>query len=186
MNVQAQNLPGDAIARAYNSSPGITIGNVSANANISGTLSNLQAVARVQAPTATYPTTGRVVVAQQGENIVLPNAVLNVAGGTITAQGQLAQQRWQGVVNTSQIQLNRFSPQLRGRLNSNIQLAGTTESFQLADIRATGQIRLSQGVALLAQPLTAQFQWNGDQIIVENASTPGLNANGAIAIQPQD
>jgi translocation and assembly module TamB len=182
-NVQAQNLPGDAIAKAYNSSPSITIGNVSANANISGTLNNLQTVARVQAPKATYPTTGRVVVAKQGEKIVFPEAVLNVAGGTIRARGQLAQQRWQGVVNASQIQLNRFSPQLRGRLNSNIQLAGTTESFQLADIRAAGQIRLSQGVALLAKPLTAQFQWNGQQIIVENASTPGFSANGAIAIQ---
>jgi translocation and assembly module TamB len=182
LNVQAQNLPGDAIAKAYKSSPGITIGNVSANTNISGTLNNLQAVAQVQAPTATYPTTARVVVAKQGENILLPGAVFNVAGGTIVAQGQLAQQRWQGVVKTSQIQLNRFSPQLRGRLNSNIQLAGTTQSFQLADIRAAGQIRLSQGVALLAKPLTAQFQWNGEQIIVENASTPGLSANGAIAI----
>ncbi|MCC5622226.1 translocation/assembly module TamB domain-containing protein [Nostoc sp. CHAB 5715] len=253
-NVQAQNLPGDAIARAYNTSPAITIGNVSANARISGTLNNLQTVARVQAPTATYPTTGRVVVAKQGQNIVFPDAVLNVAGGTIRASGQLAQQRWQASVNAqqlqlnrfgqippqfqgvlsnaalnlsgstasfqpstiqatgqarlnlaggtvnvsninldagrwqllanvSQIQLNRFSPQLRGRLNSNIQLAGTAESFQLADIRAGGQIRLSQGVALLAKPLTAQFQWNGQQIIVENASTPGLSANGAIAIQ---
>ncbi|MBE9104992.1 translocation/assembly module TamB domain-containing protein [Nostoc cf. edaphicum LEGE 07299] len=183
LNVQAKNIPGDAIAKAYNSSPDITIGNVSANANISGTLNNLQAVARVQAPNATYPTTGRVVVDQQGENLVFPNAVLNVAGGTITAQGQLAQQRWQAAVNTSQIQLNRFSPQLRGRLNSNLQLAGTTESFQLADIRAAGQINLPQGIAQLTQPLTAQFRWNGQQIIVENASTPGFTANGAIAIQ---
>ncbi|OYE03287.1 translocation/assembly module TamB domain-containing protein [Nostoc sp. 'Peltigera membranacea cyanobiont' 232] len=182
-NVQAQNLPGDAIARAYKSSPSITIGKVSANANISGTLKNLQAVARVQAPTATYPTTGRVVVTKQGENIIFPDAVLNVAGGTIVAKGQVAQERWQGVVNTSQIQLNRFSPQLRGRLNSDIQLSGTTKSFQLADIRAAGKIRLSQGVALLAKPLVAQFQWNGQQIIVENASTAGLSANGAIAIQ---
>ncbi|MEH1769894.1 MAG: translocation/assembly module TamB domain-containing protein [Nostoc sp.] len=183
LNVQAENLPGDAIARAYNSSPSITIGNVSANANISGTLSNLQTVARVQAPNATYPTTGRVVVTKQGENILFPDAVLNVAGGTIRARGEVAQERWQGGIKTSQIQLNRFSPQLRGQLNSNIQLAGTTKSFQLADIRAAGQVRLSQGVALLAKPLTAQFQWNGQQIIVENASTPGLSANGAIAIQ---
>ncbi|MHC5597531.1 MAG: translocation/assembly module TamB domain-containing protein [Nostoc sp.] len=183
LNVQAEKLPGDAIAQAYKTSPSITIGNVSANADISGTLSNLQAVARVQAPNATYPTSGRVVVGKEGENILFPEAVLNVAGGTIVAQGQLAQQRWQGVVKTSEIQLNRFSPQLRGQLNSNIQLAGTTKSFQVADIRARGQIRLSQGVSLLAKPLNAQFQWNGQQIIVENASTPGLSANGAIAIQ---
>ncbi|MFN6530248.1 translocation/assembly module TamB domain-containing protein [Nostoc sp. ChiSLP03a] len=183
LNVQAKNIPGDAIAKAYNSSPSITIGNVSANADISGTLSNLQTVARVQAPSATYPTSGRVVVTKQGENIVFPDAVVNVAGGTITAQGQLAQQRWQGSVKTSQIQLSRFSPQLRGRLNSNIQLAGTTQSFQLADIRAAGQISLPQGIAQLAKPLTARFQWNGQQIIVENASTAGFTANGAIAIQ---
>ena len=182
-NVQAENLPGDAIARAYKTSPSITIGKVSANANISGTLSNLQTVARVQAPTATYPTSGRVVVTKQGQNIVFPDAVLNVAGGTIRASGQLAQERWQGVVNTSEIQLNRFSPQLRGRLNSNIQLSGTTKSFQLADIRAAGEIRLPQGIALLQKPLTAQFKWNGQQIIVENASTLGVSANGAIAIQ---
>ena len=181
--VQAKNIPGDAIAKAYNSSPSIAIGNVSANADISGTLSNLQTVARVQAPSATYPTTGRVVVTKQGENIVFPDAVVNVAGGTIRARGEIAQQRWQGSVKTSQIQLSRFSPQLRGRLNSNIQLAGTTQSFQLADIRAAGQISLPQGIAQLAKPLTAQFQWNGQQIIVENASTPGLRANGAIAIQ---
>jgi len=181
-NVQAENLPGDAIARAYKTSPSITIGKVSANANISGTLSNLQTVARVQAPTATYPTSGRVVVTKQGQNIVFPDAVLNVAGGTIRASGQLAQQRWQGVVNTSEIQLNRFSPQLRGRLNSNIQLSGTTKSFQLADIRAAGEIRLPQGIALLEKPLTAQFKWDGQQIIVENATTPGVSANGAIAI----
>lgn len=183
LNVQAKNIPGDAIAKAYNSSPSIAIGNVSANADISGTLSNLQTVARVQAPSATYPTSGRVVVTKQGENIVFPDAVVNVAGGTIRARGEVAQQRWQGSVKTSQIQLNRFSPQLRGRLNSNIQLAGTTQSFQLADIRAAGQISLPQGVAQLAKPLTAQFQWNGQQIIVENAGTPGLRANGAIAIQ---
>ncbi len=183
LNVQAKNIPGDAIAKAYNSSPSIAIGNVSANADISGTLSNLQTVARVQAPSATYPTSGRVVVTKQGENIVFPDAVVNVAGGTIRAKGEIAQQRWQGSVKTSQIQLSRFSPQLRGRLNSNIQLAGTTQSFQLADIRAAGQISLPQGVAQLAKPLTAQFQWNGQQIIVENASTSGLSANGAIAIQ---
>lgn len=251
-NVQARNLPGDALAKINNSS--IKIGSVSANTRISGTLGNLRAVAQVQAPNGTYPTTGRVAIAQQGNNISLPNAVFNVAGGTITARGLLAQQRWQAfvnaqqlqlnrfqqippqfqgvlsnaafnlsgsttsfqpstiqatgranlsvaggrvnvrdinlndgrwqvVANADQIQLNRFSPQLQGRINSNIQLAGTTASFQLADIRAAGQIRAPQGLAQLAQPLTAQFQWNGQQIIVQRATTPGVTANGAIAVQ---
>ncbi|MEA5505707.1 translocation/assembly module TamB domain-containing protein [Halotia wernerae UHCC 0503] len=254
LNIQAQNLPGDAIARAYNSSPNITIGTVSANAKVSGSLNNLRTVAQVQAPGATYPIRGQAVITQQGQKIVVPNAVLNVAGGTITAKAQVAQQRWQAVVNAKKlqlsrfaqippqfqgvlnnaalnlsgsttafqpstiqatgqanlsvaggqvnvsqinlddgrwrvlanldkIQLNRFSPQLQGRLNSNVQLAGTTASFALPDIRADAKIRVPQGIAPLAQPLTAQVQWNGKQIIVQRASTPGLNARGAIAVQ---
>ncbi|HEY9803537.1 MAG TPA: translocation/assembly module TamB domain-containing protein [Leptolyngbyaceae cyanobacterium] len=321
-NLQAQNLPGDALVKTNDN---IKIGNVSANARVSGNLGNLRAVAQVQAPTATYPTRGEVVVAQQGNNLVLPNAVLNVAGGTVRASGRVVQQRWQAAVNASQIQLdsfeqippqfqgvlsnaafnlsgstasfqpetiqasgqaslnvaggrvnlrdvnlnngrwqavanvsqiqfnrvaqippqfqgvltsaafnlsgstasfqpetiqasgqanlnvaggrvnlrnvnlnngrwqvvanasqiqlNRFSPQLRGRVNSNVQLAGTTASFQLADIRAAGEINASQGIAQLAQPINAQFQWNGKQIIVQRAATAGLSANGAIAVQ---
>ncbi len=253
-NAQAKNLPGDAIAKTNNTSSSITVGTVSANAKVSGSLGNLRAVAQVQAPAATYPTTGQVVATQQGQNILFPSAVLNVAGNTIRARGRVAQQRWQafinteqvqlsrfkqipaqfqgvlnnaalnlsgstasfqpstiqatgqaslsvaggtvnlrnlnlddgrwrGVVNVSQVQLNRFSPQLGGRLNSNIQLAGTATSLKLADIRADGQIRVSEGLALLAKPLTAQVQWNGQQIIVQRATTSGLSANGAIAVQ---
>ncbi|WP_445636378.1 AsmA-like C-terminal domain-containing protein [Nostoc sp. DSM 114161] len=252
-NIQAQNIPGDVLANTNNTSSAIKIGTVSANARVSGTLGNLRTVVQLQAPTATYPTTGRVAIAQQGQNILFPSAIFNVAGGRITATGRVAQQRWQAFVNAqslqlnrfgqippqfqgvlrnaalnlsgstasfqpstiqatgranlnvaggtlnvrdinlndgrwqavakaSQIQLGRFSPQLRGRLNTNVKLTGTTNSFQLADIRAAGQIRASQ-LAQLAQPLTAQFQWNGKQIIVERASTQGVIASGAIAVQ---
>ncbi|BBD61523.1 hypothetical protein NIES2109_43510 [Nostoc sp. HK-01] len=325
LNVLAQNLPGDAIAKTNNSSSTIKVGNVSVNTRISGALGNLRAVAQVQAPNATYPTIGAAVITQQGQNILLPTAVFNVAGNTIRARGQVVQNRWQAfvnteqvqlsrfkqipeqfqgvvnsasvnlsgstksfqpetirataqanlsvaggrvnirdanlnngrwqavanasqiqlsrfpqvpdqfqgvvnsasvnlsgstkslqleairataqanlsvaggrvnirdanlnggrwqaVANTSQIQLSRFSPQLRGRLNGNVQLAGNTKFFALADIRAAGQLRANQGVAQLAQPLTAQFQWNGKQIIVPRATTPGISANGAIAVQ---
>lgn len=256
LNVQAQNLPGDAIAKAYNTSPSITIGNVSANAKIFGSLGNLQTVAQLSAPTATYPTTGQVGVTQQGNRILFQDAVVKVAGSTIRGRGQLAQGRWQAfvnaqqvqlsrfaqqippqlqggvlssqlnlsgttasfqpstiqasgqaslrnvaggtvnvrninlnagrwqaVANVSQVQLNRFSQQLQGRLNSNLQLAGTTQSFALSNIRAAGQVGLSQGLSLLAQPITAQVQWNGQQIILQNATSPGLSANGVVAVQ---
>jgi translocation and assembly module TamB len=250
MNVQANNLPGDAIAKAYKASPSITIGNVSANANISGSLNNLQARAQLQAPKATYPVTGQVTITK-GQNLQFQDAVLKVAGGTVRGRGQLAENRWQAFVdaeqiqlarfqqippqfrgllssklnlsgttasfqpsdiqatgqaslnvaggrvnlrdinlnagrwqaaaNISQVQLNRFDRQLQGQFNSNIRLAGTTQ-FQLADIRAIGQASLSQ-VSLLNQPLNAQFQWNGQQIIVQRATTPGFSANGIVAVQ---
>ncbi|KYC42346.1 hypothetical protein WA1_20465 [Scytonema hofmannii PCC 7110] len=254
LNVEANNLPGDAIAKAYNTSPEITIGNVSADAKVTGTLGNLQALAQIQAPTATYPTIGQAVISQQGENILLRDAIANIAGSTIRARGQLTQGRWQAfvdaqgiqlrrfaqvpqqvqrgvlssqlnlagttasfqpetiqatgqatlrnvaggtvnvrnislnngrwqaVANATQVQLNQFSEQLKGRLGSNLRVAGTTQSFQLADIRAAGQVQFSQ-LAVLEKPLTAQVQWNGQQIAIERATAPGLSASGIIALQ---
>ncbi|MEC4814620.1 MAG: translocation/assembly module TamB domain-containing protein [Scytonema sp. PMC 1069.18] len=254
LNVQAENLPGDAIAKAYNTSPPVTIGNVSANAKITGNIGDLRTVAQVKAPQATYPVTGQVVVAQQDGGIRFRDTVVRVAGGTLTARGQVEQDRWrafvdaeglqlsrfeqvppqfqgilsselnlagttnsfqpsaiqatgqatlrniaggrvdvnninlnngqwQAVAKVSQVELNRFSEQLRGQLNTNLRVAGTTESFQLNNIRAAGQVRLSQGIAVIDDPLTAQIQWNGDRIIVERATAPGLIAQGTIDVQ---
>jgi translocation and assembly module TamB len=253
LNVQAQNLPGDAIAKAYNTLPPINIGNVSANAKVTGTLGNLRAVASVKAPEATYPTTGQVVISQQGDHIVFQDAVANIAGGTVTARGQVGERRWQAFVdaeqiqltrfaqipqqfqgvlsselnlsgtttsfqpetiqatgqaslkgvaggtvnlnnialnngrwraiaNISQLQLNQVSKQLRGQLSTNLRVAGTTSTRQLSDIRAEGQVRFWE-LAPLEQPLTAQIRWNGQQIIVERATAPGLSADGTIALK---
>ncbi|AFZ29093.1 protein of unknown function DUF490 [Gloeocapsa sp. PCC 7428] len=109
---------------------------------------------------------------------------LNVAGGTVTAANiQLAQGRWQAQVNASQVELARFSEQLQGQLNGQLRVAGTVDSFDLADVRAVGNLRFSQGIGPVQQPLTATIGWVGDRIIVEQATAPNLNANGLILVQ---
>ncbi|NWF58293.1 MAG: translocation/assembly module TamB domain-containing protein [Fischerella sp.] len=256
VNLQGQNLPGDAIAKTYNASPGIQIGSVSANTQISGVPNNLQTVVQLQAPAATYPAQLQAAIDTNQGIVRLQDAVAKVAGGTVTARGQLIQKRWQGVVaangiqlsrfpqvppqyrgvvngefnvsgttdsfqladiqatgqanlrvadgtvnlrnirldegrwqtlaNISQVQLNTLSEQLRGRLNGEVRIAGTTESFQLVNIQAAGQVRLSQGLAQLQQPLTAQFNWNGEQLRIIQATAPGLRAAGTVAVQTQE
>jgi translocation and assembly module TamB len=191
LDFQAQNVPGDAIARDYGANlSGITIGQVDAQAQIFGTPENLQTVVRWQAPQATYPARGEVVVA--GGNTLLRNTVLNVAGGTVAARGQLANGRWQAFVEASQIQLDRFSPELRGLFSTvdEIALSGTLDSFSPSNIRANGKVFFSEGIALVEQPLTAAIRWNGDRLVVENATTPnfaagapGVQAEGTIAVQ---
>jgi translocation and assembly module TamB len=147
-NLQGQNLPGDAIAKTYEASPQIKIGNVAVNTQISGIPSNLKAVAQVQAPAATYPARLEVAIASNNSGVIrLQDAVAKIAGGTITAKGQLVQKRWQGVVDANNIQLDNFAqvpPQYReGVVNGEFNLAGTTDSFELANIQATGQARLN-------------------------------------------
>ncbi|AFZ30649.1 protein of unknown function DUF490 [Gloeocapsa sp. PCC 7428] len=181
-NFQGQNVPGSAVAKLYGTSPPIEIGDVSATAQISGSPGDIRTVAQLKAPEATYPGTAEVVVTNEG-NTLLRDAVFQVAGGTVTANGQINRNRqFQAVVNANGVQLNSFSPQLRGQLSTN-NLRVSGNSFELSDIQAQGQVRFSQGLAVIEQPLTAQVRWNGEQIIVQKATAPGINASGTVAVR---
>lgn len=105
---------------------------------------------------------------------------LNVAGGTVRATNiRLARGQWQALVNASQVQLKQFSEQLRGQFSGQLKLAGTVDA-KLSDIRAAGQVRFSQGVGLIQQPLTALVGWDGKKVIVQQATAPNLRASGLI------
>lgn len=179
---QAVNVPGDPIARAYNSGNAlpITVGRVNAQAQIAGVADNLKMLVRWQLPEATYPGSGVIEIANGA--IALRDTVLNVAGGTVTAQGRAINGRWQGDVKLSQIPLQPFSPDLQGELDGQFTLAGSLSSFSPADIRAQGQARLSQGISIINRPLTAQLQWNGQQIVLQQATATDFSANGTIGV----
>ncbi|MBG1267870.1 translocation/assembly module TamB domain-containing protein, partial [Nostoc sp. WHI] len=106
---------------------------------------------------------------------------LDVVGGTIAASNiQVANGRYQAVVDASGVELNRLNQQLRGQFGGQLQLAGTFGSSKLADVRAAGQVQLSQGIPGLEQPLTAAIAWNGERLTIERATAPGLNITGNI------
>ncbi|NJM74011.1 MAG: hypothetical protein HC862_30100 [Scytonema sp. RU_4_4] len=108
-------------------------------------------------------------------------ARLNVAGGAVTASNiQVADGRYQAMVNTSGVQLKRLSQQLQGQFGGKLQVAGTVGTFNISNLRASGQVQFSQGIAGIEQPLTADVGWDGQKLNVERATSPDLNANGYI------
>ena len=188
LNFRATNVPGDTIARLYNNgtAPPITVGRVSAQARISGAIENVQTVAQFQAPEATYPTTGEVAIV--GSNGFLRNVVAQVAGGTVTANARSNGDRWQGTVQAAGIQADRFTSQVQGLVSGNFNLSGTTSSFQLADIQATGRARLTEGngivnaqIASNAGRWQAQVQGDGVQLSRFSPDLRGL-LSGDVAL----
>jgi len=106
---------------------------------------------------------------------------LDVLGGAIAASNiQVANGRYQAVVNANGVELNRLNRQLRGQFGGQLQLAGSLGSSKLADVRAAGQVQLSQGIPGLEQPLTAAIAWSGERLTIERATAPGLNVTGNI------
>lgn len=179
-NVRATGVPGEPIASAYSggkASP-VAIGRVNAQAVVTGTATSPRTFVRWQAPEAQYAGSGEILIANGVTT--LQNTNFAVAGGTVSAQARAADGRWQALVTGSQVQLSRFSSGLRGLFNGAVSLSGSLSNFSPASVRAQGQARLSQGISVIAEPLDAQFAWDGQKVVLQRATAPGFSANGAI------
>lgn len=182
VDVQGTNLPGDAIARTYGaSSDAVAIGRVNATAQVLGPLDNIQTIVQWQAPQATYPARGRVVIANG--DIRFEDTVALVANGIVRGNGLIRQNRWQANLDTRGIALAQFSPELRGALSGNFQLAGRLDNLNLAAIEAEGQARLSEGASIIEGPLDVSLRWLGDRLQIVQATAPNFQADGFVFAQ---
>lgn len=181
-NIAVQNVPGDEIALQYtNGNPlPVTIGAVNAVAQVSGTASNPVTNVRWAAPNATYAGSGEIQIANGVTT--LRNTRFNVEGGTATVNAVAQNGQWQAAIAGSNIPLNRFNNDLRGLFSGNFTASGALSAFSPAAIRAQGTARFSEGLAIIENPLTARVQWNGQQLLVQEATAEGFSANGAIAL----
>jgi translocation and assembly module TamB len=111
---------------------------------------------------------------------------LNAASGKVVATNiALNRGNFQALVLPNQLQLSQFSPDLRGSLNGQLQVAGNVADFSLAGVRAEGKVRLSQGVSLATQPLTAAIEWDGRKVTILQATSTDTIASGTIFVNPQ-
>ena len=109
------------------------------------------------------------------------NAQLNAAGGTITASNiQLKNGRYQAAVKAAGVELNQVNQSLRGKFNGNLQVAGSLKNPSLSDLRAAGQVQLSQGISQFNQPINAVIAWTGNKLKIQRAIAPGFYVNGEI------
>ncbi|MFB2896153.1 translocation/assembly module TamB domain-containing protein [Aerosakkonemataceae cyanobacterium BLCC-F50] len=111
---------------------------------------------------------------------------LQIAGGTVQIrEAQVTQGRWAAAVNLAQVQLNQFSNQFKGRVSGDLKVGGSLAALTqpkgspLADIQAAGDLNFTQ-TPYLNRPLNVAFQWNGQQLEIQRATAPGLNASGVI------
>jgi translocation and assembly module TamB len=153
------NLSGDALARAYGlTSEQIRLGQLAAIAQVRGTFEDFETTVRWQAPEATYPGQGEVVIA--GDTIRIPNTIFQVAGGTVTATGQSVQGQWQAAIAGSRVQLSEFADNINGVLNGTARLSGNLNDPSLNAIRAEAEavVDLAAG-SLNLTANAARGQW---------------------------
>lgn len=179
VDLRASNLPGDAIAQRYGvQSDNFTIGAVNASTQVIGPLNNVQTIVQWQAPQATYPGRGRVVLA--GSDVQFEDTAVLVANGIVRGSGQIRDGQWQALLNASGIELRQFSAELRGLFSGDVKLAGRLDNLDPAAIRADAQLRFSEGLALITDPLQASVRWLGDRLQIVEATSRNFQADGLV------
>ncbi|MEO1760691.1 MAG: translocation/assembly module TamB domain-containing protein [Cyanobacteria bacterium J06629_18] len=140
---QTNNAPGDSLARVYDiPTASFQVGTVAATATLSGTPETLRTLVKFNAPQATYPATGEVIV-NRDRTLSFRDISLAIAGGTALASGSWNQQRWQAVANTKGIKINQFvsREQLEkinldsASFNGKVIVSGTSAPFKVAQIQ---------------------------------------------------
>lgn len=182
-NFEAMNLPGNAIARFYEAAPDFGIGPVAAQAQVRGLAADLTTTVQFQALQGEYPTTGEVML--RGEQTQLRNVISQVAGGQLLTAGEIAEGQFRGIAIPSGIALQQFSPDLRGELSGRLQVTAPIANFSPQTLQAQGQVRLSEGIAIVEQPITAEVRWTGENILVQQATAAGFRASGVIGARFQ-
>ncbi|WP_373527298.1 translocation/assembly module TamB domain-containing protein [Nostoc sp.] len=175
LNFAAQNVPGDAIAKVYETTPNFQIGNVSGTAQLTGVATNVQTVVQFQAPNGTYPGTGEVAIASD-RTVSFRNVALNVSGGTVRATGSYANERWQSVAVASEVKLEPFvdksqleNVSLAGvQFNGRLILSGSTAPFKIATIRTDGAGVEIAGGTVAVSNIQLQDQSFSAQLVANN------------------
>jgi translocation and assembly module TamB len=188
-NFRTANASGDSLARIYDiPTNSFQVGKVAATANLSGTPETLRTLVKFNAPQATYPATGEVIV-NPNRSLSFRNVAVAVAGGTALAAGSWNQQRWQAVANTKGIKINQFvsKEQLEkvnlgsANFNGKVIVSGTSTPFKIgqiktenADIKVAGGTVAVNSVKFDEQKFSAELIASGVQIggLLKDRSLP--------------
>ena len=147
-DLQAENLPADAIAQIY-ALPipaAVKIGTVSAKAQVFGPLDNIQARVQWQAPQGTFPAAGEI---RAGRNSAdLQNTIVKIGDATVNVDAALKDRQWQALIKGDRVAVKSLQPlvpglnlppELAGLFTGTAEAAGTLDDLSLNAIAATGK-----------------------------------------------
>jgi len=169
----------DAIAQTYDLAVPASLGNVEADARVVITEAGLTADGQWQLGGGTYPAQGNLQVSEDG--LYLRDGVIQVADSRVAVEGTVRDGDWSATVRTSPLPLAQFAPELPGTAQGEMTLSGSLAQLDLAEMRATGDVKLTHLSPDWPHPIDASLAWDGDRLQVKHATSVGLSAAGWVA-----
>ncbi|MEG4226619.1 translocation/assembly module TamB domain-containing protein [Microcoleus sp. N9_B2] len=147
-DLQAENVPGDAIAQIYavQIPATVKIGNISAKAQLFGPFDNIQARVKWQAQQGTFPASGEIIAA--GNTVNLQNTVVKIGDTNVNVDAAVKDRQWEALIGGDRIAINSLQqvlpelnlpPQLTGFFSGTAEAAGTLDDLSLNAIAANAK-----------------------------------------------
>jgi translocation and assembly module TamB len=161
LNLSGDSLPADALGRPYGLSEAVTLGPVFVEANLNGPVDQLTATANWRAPAGDYPARGDLRYANN--TLQVTDTFVQVAGGTVSGDGTLANRQWSADLQARGVQLNPFAPGVQGNLTADARLSGSLDNTSLDGIQGQGTATAALvGGNVTAQGRLDQGRWSAD------------------------
>jgi translocation and assembly module TamB len=183
----AFNLKGvtaENFADLYKTQLPIKVGAVTAAVQISGLLSNPQILTQFDAPQATYPASGEVLIVDKvatirNTSVLFPVGAIGVSG--TYDLGNPNGGAWQAQLTSTGIPIAAFAAGQKGLVEGVINLNSPSGSFAPANITANADLRLPQGFAAIPDLITANLAWDGKDLLVPDLQVGSyLTAKGRV------
>ncbi len=180
--LEANKIPGDAVALFYKANPGFAIGPVQGPIILTGPLDDVETTVQFQALQGEFPTQGQVIIRNRLAR--LRNVVAQLPGGVLNINGLIDIPQDQVLANVVMpgISLSAYEASLRGLLSGQFTLKAPFSKFSLRTAQGQGQLRFSEGLNLVEDPINAQVGWNGQQLLVQRATAPNFFASGRVGV----
>lgn len=179
--LEASNIPGNGIAQSYQADPGFPLGPLQGQIKIFGPPDDIRTNVDFQALKGQFPTRGNIFV--RDSIAQLRRIVTQIPGGELRTQGQIKDNRVNVTTRTSGVALKAYTPDARGLMTGQLRITGPFDRFSVNTARAQGQARFSDGIAIVYDPIAAQLRWDGQQILVDQATAPGFWSQGQVGLE---
>ena len=110
---------------------------------------------------------------------------LQIGEGTVAAREiEIEGERFTAVAVPNNLPLERISADLQGRLGGELTVTGNLNQIDPTSVQAQGQVTLSQGITFVERPLTADVDWDGRRLDIEQVTGEGISASGFVEVNP--
>ncbi|MEL6223602.1 MAG: DUF748 domain-containing protein, partial [Cyanobacteria bacterium J06627_8] len=178
ITARAEGISADAIAQIYGMSlDDAQFGQLSASTQISLTDTGAQTQLSWELD-GDYPASG--VLATVDDQLTLQDTAIQVGEARIAATGALTKDQWHTTLHTDGMAVASVLPDLDGVLSGQVTVSGQTNDIRLAAIHADGALSVAEIHPVLAEPLDIAFNWQGDRLQIQQATSSGVVADGWI------